>query len=276
MGLSGRQWSLLIVVSAGLVAAGVSLGFAAQHHKFQAVAGGLIAPLALLISLVALTMSASQTLSASRQAKSAGDQVRYSAEQTRLAALATAYSYRPILLPVHDAVPVQVYHRAEPSYPAVEAFTVAARAPGQAAFLVDGRQGQAEISVRNVGRGPALLLGSSLIDASGRTAELDGNPAIGPDGQERYSATFVLGSTAQRAFVGPQSPRLRVTWQELIDDQRSRERAFVLLIHYVGVAPEARVDTLEAVFDPRGTGGWKVSIDTEKTPVTGPGPGPLA
>jgi hypothetical protein len=275
VGLTRRQWFLLGILAAALLAAGIVLGTVTRVHGFRSV-GGLAAPLSLVISIVALIMSGSQTLSARRQAEYARAQTRYAGEQARLAALATANSYRPVLLPVHDAVPVEIDASAEPYFPALDAFTVPERSAGESVFLVDARQRRATIHIRNVGAGPAVITRGFLSDYAGRRGELEGNPAIGPDDEERFSVTTAAHDVRPSDFTGPSSADLRTVWQELVADPRYRDRVFLLAVHYVGLAPGGEVDVMEAVYDPRGTGRWRTSIQNEEPRPTDRGPGLLA
>jgi hypothetical protein len=129
VGLTRRHWILLGILAVCLIAADVVLASVGQSRAFIVVADGLAAPASLVISMFALIISRSQALSSRRQVDYARDQTRYAGEQARLAALASAYAYRPVLLPVHDAVPVKIESSAEPQYPAQTAFTVPANAP---------------------------------------------------------------------------------------------------------------------------------------------------
>jgi hypothetical protein len=275
VGVTRRQWILIGILAAGLLGGGIALGTVARVNGFRSVAG-LAAPLSLIISVTALLMSGSQTLSARRQAEYARTQTRYAGEQARLAALATANSYRPVLLPVHDAVPVQLDPSAEPYFPALDAFAVPDRSAGQSVFLVDARQRRATIHIRNVGSGPALVTRGLLFDHLGRRGELQGNPAIGPGDDERYSVTIAAHDVPVGDFTGPSRPDLRTVWEQLVTDRQCRDRLFLLAVDYAGLAPGVEADVMEAVYDPRGTGRWQTSIQNEEPRPTGRGPGLLA
>jgi hypothetical protein len=284
VGLSRRRWwwlALLAIVIAGGAAAFAVAGpphiaVTSPWHTFITIATVVAAPASLLISVLALIVSRSQALSARVQAQYARDQTRYSAEQTRLAALATANAYRPILLPAHDAVPIGATASAEPHYPAIEPFTVPPYATAEGVFLVDPRQRRAVLRLRNVGSGPAILLPSSLTDYSGQAGELQGNPAIAAGEVERYAASVPSPELEAGGFEGPGSPALRLVWADLVSDGQFRERTFLLTLRYHGVAPNAEVEIVEAIFDPRGTGRWRTALTTEEPRYQDRGSGLLA
>ncbi len=256
------RWQLLgiAVLAAVLVAAGAALALIARSHAITVLTDALVAPASLVVSVVALAIARNQAVSAQFQVDFARDQARYTGEQTRLAALAVANAYRPIVLPVHDAVPVQIDPVAEPHYPALTPFTVTSRVQSDNVFLVDRRHGDALVRLRNVGAGPAILLPSFLFDHRGRRAALTGNLAIGPGGEERYTARITADAASAQGFSGPDSAALRPAWTELTADRHARERVFLLVVRYLSLAPEAEPDTVEAIYDPRGTGSWRSAL----------------
>jgi hypothetical protein len=260
MGAMSR-WQVLgiAVLAAVLVAAGAALALTTRSHAVTLLTDALVAPASLVVSMVALAVARSQAVSAQLQADFAG-------EQTRLTALATANAYRPIVLPVHDAVPVQIDPVAEPHYPALVPFTVPDHVQSENVFLFDRRQGDALIQLRNVGAGPAILLPSFLFDHDGRCAGLEGNLAIAPGGEERYTARIALTAGANTEFGGPDSPALRPLWAELSADRLARERVFLLVVRYLSVAPGAEADAVEAIYDPRGTGSWRSTLLERQNP----------
>lgn len=263
--VSGRLRSGLAILAAVLAGAVAWLALALGSHAV-ALLTALVAPASLVISLVALVIARNQATSARLQADYTRDQARYTGEQTRLAALATANAYRPVVLPVHDAIPVQIDPAAEPHYPALAPFTVPSRVQSENVFLVDQRQGHALVRLRNVGSGPAILQSSSLFDQRGRCTALEGNLAIAPGGEERYTARMKAATAPAADFSGPESAALRPLWTELNADRSTRDRVFLLVVRYVSVAPGAEADVVEAIYDPRGTGGWRSVLLERKNP----------
>jgi hypothetical protein len=129
------------------------------------------------------------------------------------------------------------------------------------------------LRLRNVGSGPAILLTSFLLDHSGKRAELQGNPAIAAGEVERYTASMSTSTSTADRFKGPESPSLRAIWGELAADTQCRERTFLLIVHYLGVAPNPEVEMVEAVFDPRGTGRWRTALQQKNPGLMAGAPG---
>jgi len=202
----------------------------------------------LVISVMALTI-------AREQAVSGREQVVYASEQVHYAALATLQAYQPILLPLHEAVAVERKEQGEPYHPSREPFTVPTPSISKRVFLVNRNARDAQLIVRNVGRGPAMIVSAMLADNCGRTATLDGNPAIGPDSEEQYIGH--LDDSTQHAAPAP-GTHLAAVWNSLSKQKANNNRVFYLRICYRGVGPLTTVQTLEAVFDPRGTGRWRM------------------
>jgi hypothetical protein len=271
------RWQLLgiAVLAAVLMAAGATLALIARSHAVTVLTDVLVAPTSLVVSVVALAIARNQAVSAQLQVNFARDQARYTGEQTRLAALAVANAYRPIVVPVHVAVPVQIDPAAEPYYPALTPFTVPSPVQSDRVFLVDRRQGDALVRLRNVGAGPAILLPSFLFDHRGQRAALTGNLAIAPGGEERYSARIAASGASVEGFSGPDSDALRPVWTELRAERHVRERAFLLVVRYLSLAPGAEPDVVEAIYDPRGTGSWRSALLEKQEPVERQNPGQL-
>ncbi|MGH3203958.1 MAG: hypothetical protein ACRDOA_03035 [Streptosporangiaceae bacterium] len=120
--------------------------------------------------------------------------------------------------------------------------------------------------LRNVGAGPAILLPCFLFDHRGRSAALTGNLAIAPGGEERYTARIMESSAPDQGFSGPASDVLGRVWTELAADPHARERVFLLVVRYLSLAPGAEPDTVEAIYDPRGTGRWQSKLLEKQNP----------
>jgi hypothetical protein len=220
----------------------LGLALVGDARTFVVISSGIAAPLSLGISVLALMTSR---------------------QQARYSELSTANAYQPVVLPVHEAVPVSSdTNRPERYYPAIRAFTIPAVSPSEGVFVVDRRTGQAVLHLRNVGRGPAVLVSSELQDHAGRRAKLIGNPVIGPDRGERYCAAMPDGMAAPADGCGPRSAVLCSLWDSLLADHETKERAFFLRVEYRSMRPGAESDVVEAIYDPQGTGRWLVDLDT--------------
>jgi hypothetical protein len=229
----------LAVIAVGV--AGIASGVAVidASHTFVVVASGVAAPVSLGISILALMTSR---------------------QQARYSELSTANAYLPVLLPVHDALPVSPDANKDRCYPAIKAFTIPVSSPSLNVFMVDRDNHHAVLHLRNVGRGPAILVSSELQDHKGRRAGLVGNPVIGPDRDEKYSATMPNGATAPVVSTTPRSDYLNILWHDLLNGNETRERTFFVCVEYRSMLPGSRTDVMEAVYDPHDTGRWHVEL----------------
>jgi hypothetical protein len=221
--------------------------------------------------IVALTLTYESTNAARRQAERSEEQVRHSAQQVatahfqaHLAALATAYAYHPVLIPLHDAAP-PVDVAAEKYYPAMGAYKPPPPETAERVFLIDEGIGAASVYLRNVGSGPAVAIEVRLDDSSGQERILAGAAAIGAGAEERFT---IQCDSLERRERGPKSgpaPWVRSVGEQLapgvLADRKAVSRAYRLSIRYRGLGPMSSVIEMDAVFDPRGTGRWCLDLD---------------
>jgi hypothetical protein len=231
------------IVAVAVVGIAIGLALVDTGRTFVVVAGGVAALVSLGISILALMTSQ---------------------QQARYSELSTANAYLPVLLPVHDALPVSADANPDRCYPAMKAFTIPVGSPSQSVFVMDRGKHQAVLHLRNVGRGPAVLVSSELQDHAGRTAGLAGNPVIGPDRDEKYSATMPNGAAAPLASATIQSDCLSALWHDLLSSNETKERTFFLRVEYRNMLPGSRTEVMEAVYDPHGTGRWQVELPSQE------------
>jgi hypothetical protein len=243
VGLNRAQTLTVAIVAVGVVGIAISLEFAGAGRTFVVVAAGIAALVSLGISILALMTSQ---------------------QQARYSELSTANAYLPVILPVHDASPVSTDTNPDRCYPAMKVFAVPVGSPSQNVFVMDRSKHQAVLHLRNVGRGPAVLASCELQDHAGRTAGLVGNPVIGPDRDEKYSATMPNGIAAPVASTTIRSDCLSTLWRDLLSSSETKERTFFLRIEYRSMLPDSRADVMEAVYDPHGTGRWHVELPSQE------------
>lgn len=230
------------IVAFGAVGIAIALALIGTGGTFVTAAGGVAALISLGISILALMTSR---------------------QQARYSELSTTNAYLPVLLPVHDALPVSADANPDRCYPAMKAFTIPVGSPSLNVFVLDRSRHQAVLHLRNVGRGPAVLVSSELQDHAGQTANLIGNPVIGPDRDEKYSATMPSGMTTPRASTAIRSERLNALWHDLLSSKHTKERTFFLRVEYRSLLPRPRTELMEAVYDPQGTGRWHVELPSQ-------------
>jgi hypothetical protein len=216
--------------------------------------------------IVALTLTYQSMNAARKQAERSEEQLRHSADQVatahfqaRLAALATAYAYHPVLVPLHDAA-LPVDESARKYFPAMDAYRPPGPEAAERVFLVDEDLGMASVYLRNVGAGPAVGIEVRLDNADGEQRIMAGAAAIGPGAEERFTVPFDPGKGSGKKTVSGSA-----SWTSSVDeklapgilaDTEALRRAYRLSIRYRGLGPMSSVIDMCAMFDPRGTGRW--------------------
>jgi len=226
-----------------------------------------VAVVSFITVIIALTFTYQSTNTARQQAVRSEQQVATAHFQARLAALATAYAYHPVLIPLHEAA-APVDASAQKYFPALDAYKPPAPEATKRVFLVDESLGAVSVYLRNVGAGPAVGIEVRLEDADGEQRVLAGAAAIAAGAEERFTAPSRAGSRRAARTISGSAPWVRKADEKLVPgilaDAKVLSRAYLLTIRYRGLVPVPSDPDIvaEAVFDPRGTGRWCLDSDS--------------